>query len=191
MIYSSHYEYGFAIVASQKTSKKISNPHYTPKQSLPTGRRVINAMKPNIHPPTHPVIFVDTSSGAEFVTTSTLSSENTRDIDGVKHFVINVEISSASHPFFTGEERFVDTAGRVDKFKEKLARVEDAAKERVGKKAKREAKIAEKKALEVKKPKKEKKVAPVAPAVEEPVVEVPTAEAPTETTAETPADTEK
>jgi large subunit ribosomal protein L31 len=140
-------------------------------------------MKPNTHPPTHPVIFLDTSSGAEFITTSTLSSDTTRDIDGVTYFVINVEISSASHPFFTGEERFVDTAGRVDKFKEKLARTEDVAKGRVGKKAKREAKIAEKKALEVKKPKKEKKPAPA--------VEAPTADAPTEIATEAPADTEK
>lgn len=151
------------------------------------------SMKANTHPPTHPVIFVDTSSGAEFVTASTLRSDETRDIDGVSHFVINVEISSASHPFFTGEERFVDTAGRVDKFKEKLARVEDAAKERVGKKAKRSAKLAEKKAQEDAKPKKEKK--PKAPK-EAPVADTPEAQpdAPVEAEAgntEAPADTEK
>lgn len=102
-------------------------------------------MKPDIHPTTNPVVFVDSSSGAEFVTTSTLTSEETRDIDGVSHFVIRVEISSASHPFFTGEERFVDTAGRVDKFKEKLERVEKAAAKRKGKKAKAAARAAAKK----------------------------------------------
>lgn len=96
-------------------------------------------MKKDIHPDVHPVVFVDTSCGAEFVTTSTLKSEETRDIDGVSHYVINLEISSASHPFFTGEHRFVDTAGRVDKFKEKMERVKAASESRKGKKAKREA----------------------------------------------------
>lgn len=96
-------------------------------------------MKKDIHPEMHPVVFVDTSCGAEFVTMSTLTSDQTRDIDGVSHFVINLEISSKSHPFFTGEHRFVDTAGRVDKFKEKMERVKAAAAGRKGKKAKRAA----------------------------------------------------
>ncbi|PIR74989.1 MAG: hypothetical protein CO030_05395 [Candidatus Magasanikbacteria bacterium CG_4_9_14_0_2_um_filter_42_11] len=140
-------------------------------------------MKSDIHPSVHPVIFVDTSCGAEFITRSTLKSDDTRDIDGVSHYVINIEISSASHPFFTGEERFVDTAGRVDKFKEKLDRVEAAAKERKGKKAKREAKVALKKQEEKKKApaKKEKPVveAPVeTPEVVETPAEAPVAEVP-------------
>ncbi|OIO20413.1 MAG: hypothetical protein CO029_04155 [Candidatus Magasanikbacteria bacterium CG_4_9_14_0_2_um_filter_41_10] len=121
-------------------------------------------MKTDIHPSVHPVIFVDTSCGAEFITRSTLKSKETRDINGVEHYVINIEISSASHPFFTGEERFVDTAGRVDKFKEKLDRVEAVAKERKGKKAKREAKVALKK-------QEEKERAPAKKA--KPVVEAP------------------
>ena len=99
-------------------------------------------MKKDTHPTINPVIFVDTSCGAEFVTTSTLSSKETRDIDGVSHFVINIEISSQSHPFYTGEHRFVDTAGRVDKFKEKLERVAKAAEGRKGKKAKKAARDA-------------------------------------------------
>ncbi len=114
-------------------------------------------MKPDIHPTTNNVIFVDTSSGAEFVTTSTLSSEETRDINGVPHHVIKIEISSASHPFFTGEERFVDTAGRVDKFKAKLDLVEAAAEKRKGKKAKAAARAAAKKQDETPAPKKAKK----------------------------------
>ena len=101
-------------------------------------------MKKEIHPDVHPVVFVDTSCGAEFVTTSTLKSGETRDIDGVEHYVINLEISSASHPFFTGEHRFVDTAGRVDKFKEKMERVKNAAAGRKGKKAKKAARAAAK-----------------------------------------------
>lgn len=149
-------------------------------------------MKPDIHPKTNPVVFVDSSSGAEFVTTSTLSSEETRDIDGVAHFVIRVEISSASHPFFTGEERFVDTAGRVDKFKAKLERVEAAAQARKGKKAKKAKKAAEKAATEAaKSPKKEKKEAKAekapAPAEEkEEKTEVPAEAAPEAPTPEEP-----
>jgi len=132
-------------------------------------------MKSDIHPAVHPVVFVDTSCGAEFITRSTLKSEETRVIDGVEHFVINIEISSASHPFFTGEERFVDTAGRVDKFKEKMDRVAEAAKGRKGKKAKRAEKMAAKKATE----KPAKKATAKA--------EEPTAEAPAEEVVETPS----
>jgi large subunit ribosomal protein L31 len=93
-------------------------------------------MKKNTHPTIYPVVFVDTSCGAEFISTSTLKGSDTRVIDGVEYSVINVEISSASHPFFTGQHRFVDTAGRVDKFKERLAKVDAAAAARKGKKAK-------------------------------------------------------
>lgn len=73
-------------------------------------------MKPDIHPTLNPVVFVDTSCGAEFVTTSTLKSDDVRMIDGVEHYVVHVEVSSASHPFYTGKQRLVDTTGMVDKF---------------------------------------------------------------------------
>jgi large subunit ribosomal protein L31 len=76
-------------------------------------------MKKGIHPDYHPVVFVDPSVGAEFVTKSTMTSDEKRDIDGVEHYVIRMEISSASHPFYTGKTRFVDTAGRVERFREK------------------------------------------------------------------------
>ncbi len=82
-------------------------------------------MKADIHPTLNPVVFVDTTTGDEFVTTSTLTSEETKKIDGVEHFVIKVEVSSASHPFYTGKQTLVDTAGRVDKFR---ARAEAAEK---------------------------------------------------------------
>ena len=101
-------------------------------------------MKKDTHPTVNPVVFVDTSSNAEFVTTSTLSSEEKRTIDGVEHYVIPVEISSASHPFFTGKQMLVDTARRVEKFQERTAKQEAAAAGRKGKKAKR-AKAAAKK----------------------------------------------
>jgi large subunit ribosomal protein L31 len=76
-------------------------------------------MKKGTHPEYHPVVFVDPSVGAEFVTKSTMTSDEVRDIDGVKHFVVRMEISSASHPFYTGKTRFVDTAGRVERFRAK------------------------------------------------------------------------
>ena len=101
-------------------------------------------MKKDIHPKVHPVVFIDTSAGAEFITTSTLTSEKTREIDGVKHFEINIEISSASHPFFTGKQVFVDTARRVEKFQEKMGKVKAAAAARKGKKAKKAATQAKK-----------------------------------------------
>jgi large subunit ribosomal protein L31 len=76
-------------------------------------------MKKEIHPDYHPVVFVDPSVGAEFVTRSTMTSNELRKIDGVDHYVIRMEISSASHPFYTGKRKFVDTAGRVERFREK------------------------------------------------------------------------
>lgn len=80
-------------------------------------------MKTEIHPKLHPVVFVDTSNNTEFITTSTLTSKETKKIDGVEHYVIKLEISSASHPFYTGKQKLIDTAGKVDKF---MARVKKA-----------------------------------------------------------------
>ena len=76
-------------------------------------------MKDGIHPEYHPVVFVDAGAEAEFVTRSTMKSRETREIDGVEHYVIRLDVSSASHPFFTGRQRFVDAAGRIDKFRSK------------------------------------------------------------------------
>ncbi len=73
-------------------------------------------MKADIHPDYHPVVFLDAGAEFEFVSRSTMKSEETREIDGVDHYVIRLEISSASHPFFTGKQHFVDTAGRIEKF---------------------------------------------------------------------------
>ncbi len=105
-------------------------------------------MKKSTHPQVNNVIFLDTSCGAEFVTTSTLNSDQTRDIDGVKHFILPIEISSASHPFYTGKQILVDTARRVEKFKERadkqagsLTRKGKAVKH-AEKTAKRKAKLA-------------------------------------------------
>lgn len=115
-------------------------------------------MKKDIHPTLYPVVFVDTSCGAEFVTTSTLASEDRRLIDGIEHMVIPIEISSASHPFFTGQHRFVDVSGRVDKFKERLKETEKKAGEHKGKKVRRAARAkAKQKDMETPKKKTGKK----------------------------------
>ena len=74
-------------------------------------------MKPDIHPEYHPVVFVD--GDHEIITRSTATSRKTREIDGVEHYVINVDISAFSHPFYTGKQKLVDTEGRVDRFKKR------------------------------------------------------------------------
>lgn len=79
-------------------------------------------MKAEIHPEYNPVIFLDTGSDTEFVSRSTMKSEEVRNVDGVDHFVIRLEISSASHPFYTGQQRFLDTAGRIEKFQRKYGK---------------------------------------------------------------------
>jgi large subunit ribosomal protein L31 len=71
-------------------------------------------MKDGIHPKTYPVLFVDGDHTWTGISTSKTSS--TKMVDGVEHFVVNLEISAYSHPFYTGQKRLVDTAGRVEKF---------------------------------------------------------------------------
>lgn len=74
-------------------------------------------MKPDIHPDYHPVVFVDGEH--EIVSRSTMTSRETREIDGVEHYVVKVEISAFSHPFYTGKQKLVDTEGRVDRFRKR------------------------------------------------------------------------
>ncbi len=75
-------------------------------------------MKPNIHPEYRPVVFRDTAADFAFLTRSTLTSDKTIEWeDGNTYPVVDVDISSASHPFYTGRSRVVDTAGRVEKFR--------------------------------------------------------------------------
>ena len=71
-------------------------------------------MKEGIHPEYHPVVFVDGEH--EIVTFSTMTSKETREIDGVDHYVVPLDISAHTHPFFTGKEKLMDTEGRVDRF---------------------------------------------------------------------------
>ncbi|TXD33841.1 type B 50S ribosomal protein L31 [Lujinxingia vulgaris] len=71
-------------------------------------------MKSDIHPQYNPVVFVDGEH--EIITRSTMTSKETREIDGVEHYVVPVEISAYSHPFYTGKQKLMDTEGRVDRF---------------------------------------------------------------------------
>jgi len=75
-------------------------------------------MKNEIHPETFPVVFVDGEH--EIITRSTKKSEETREINGVAHYVLPVDISSYTHPFFTGKQRLVDTEGRVERFRRRF-----------------------------------------------------------------------
>ena len=75
-------------------------------------------MKADIHPNYRAVVFQDTAAGFSFLTKSTLGSKETiKWEDGQEYPLIKVEISSASHPFYTGKQKTVDTGGRVDKFR--------------------------------------------------------------------------
>ena len=77
-------------------------------------------MKTDIHPDYNAVVFRDLASGATFLTRSTVSSDKTIELDGVTYPVIDVEISSESHPFYTGKPRIMDSAGRVEKFNQRF-----------------------------------------------------------------------
>ena len=81
------------------------------------------AMKADIHPTYREVVFHDVTSDFKFLTRSTLASKETvKWEDGNEYPLVKVEISSASHPFYTGQNRVVDTAGRIDKFKKRYAK---------------------------------------------------------------------
>jgi large subunit ribosomal protein L31 len=82
-------------------------------------------MKKDIHPKNYrPVIFHDNSSGERFLVSSTINTESTEKwTDGKEYPIAFVDVSSASHPFYTGQEKVMDTAGRVERFK---ARAEKA-----------------------------------------------------------------
>ena len=103
--------------------------------------------KKELHPKDYrAVVFSDEAAGFSFLTKSTAKSDETiKWEDGNEYPLVKIQISSASHPFFTGEEKIIDTEGRVDRFK---ARAERAAKMKAAleNKAKKAAKESEKKA---------------------------------------------
>ncbi|WP_406349926.1 type B 50S ribosomal protein L31 [Streptomyces sp. NBC_00658] len=80
-------------------------------------------MRPGIHPVSRPVVFRDRAADIAILTTSTVDSSRTIEwADGNTYPLIDVEISSASHPFYTGNTRVVDTAGRVERFERRYGR---------------------------------------------------------------------
>ncbi|MET0161862.1 MAG: type B 50S ribosomal protein L31 [Microbacteriaceae bacterium] len=77
-------------------------------------------MKTDIHPDYNYIVFNDLASGEKFLTRSTLTSQKTTEFEGETYPVIDVEISAASHPFYTGKQRIMDSAGRVEKFNQRF-----------------------------------------------------------------------
>ena len=112
-----------------------------PSQCAPKGATLGNVvpnllkralfMKDGIHPEYRPVVFKDDSTGYAFLTRSTVSSDRVIEWeDGTEYPLVKLDISSSSHPFYTGQQRLVDTAGRVERFRrrysQKQEKVEDA-----------------------------------------------------------------
>ena len=97
------------------------------------------------------VVFSDDAANFSFLTKSTAQSEETiKWTDGKEYPLVKIQISSASHPFFTGEEKIIDTEGRVDRFKARAAKAA-ALKGQLGNKAKKAQKEAERKAAKAEK----------------------------------------
>ncbi|MGY1750339.1 type B 50S ribosomal protein L31 [Modestobacter sp. SYSU DS0511] len=76
-------------------------------------------MKDGVHPEYRTVVFRDTASGATYRTRSTIGSDQTIDLDGETLPLVTVDNSAASHPFWTGNQRVLDTAGRVERFNQR------------------------------------------------------------------------
>ena len=77
-------------------------------------------MKKDIHPSNYrEVVFKDMSNDEIFITRSTVASRETIEVDGKEYPLVKLEITSSSHPFFTGKQKLVDTGGRVDRFNRK------------------------------------------------------------------------
>ncbi|MFP8879610.1 MAG: type B 50S ribosomal protein L31 [Myxococcota bacterium] len=79
-------------------------------------------MKADTHPDYHKVLFIDTATGDEWVTRSTVKSKETREVDGEEIPVVKLEISSYSHPFWTGKMREVDADGKIDRFRRRYGK---------------------------------------------------------------------
>lgn len=78
-------------------------------------------MRSGIHPEYRTVVFRDAASGATYRTRSTVAATQTIELDGVTLPLVTVDISAASHPFWTGNQRVLDTAGRVERFHQRYA----------------------------------------------------------------------
>lgn len=80
-------------------------------------------MKEGIHPEYREVVFQDMSNDFKFITRSTIQTRENIEFEGATYPLIKIEVSSESHPFYTGKHKIVDTAGRVDKFRKKFGTV--------------------------------------------------------------------
>ena len=80
-------------------------------------------MKSGIHPTNYPALFID--GDHEWVGVTTRETDETRVVDGIECQVVKLEISAFTHPFYTGQKRIVDTAGRVEKFMRRYGKKED------------------------------------------------------------------
>jgi large subunit ribosomal protein L31 len=78
-------------------------------------------MKEGIHPNYREVLFIDMSNDFKFVTRSTINTRETAEFEGKTYPLAKIEVSSESHPFYTGQQKIMDTAGRVEKFNKKFA----------------------------------------------------------------------
>ena len=124
---------GESLVVSQKSSTfapqktKITLVH-KPSIVLTAGTQArqnhqTKTMKQGIHPDNYrPVVFKDMSNGDMFLSRSTAKTNDTVEFEGETYPLVKLEISSSSHPFYTGKSKLVDTAGRVDKFMSRYAR---------------------------------------------------------------------
>jgi large subunit ribosomal protein L31 len=91
------------------------------RTGLATKRYQGNTMKEGIHPNYREVLFVDMSNDFKFVTRSTINTRETAEFEGKTYPLAKIEVSSESHPFYTGQQKIMDTAGRVEKFNKKFA----------------------------------------------------------------------
>ncbi|NBR82410.1 MAG: type B 50S ribosomal protein L31 [Flavobacteriia bacterium] len=80
-------------------------------------------MRKDIHPDNYRLcVFKDMGTGDQFITRSCANTRDTVEVDGVEYPLVKMEISGYSHPFYTGKKKLVDTAGRVDKFRNRYAK---------------------------------------------------------------------
>ncbi|MAJ60965.1 MAG: 50S ribosomal protein L31 [bacterium TMED88] len=79
-------------------------------------------MKPEIHPDYHEVLFHDSATGEEWISRSTMTSKETREVDGKELPLVRLEISAVSHPFWTGKVRELDADGKIDRFRKRYGK---------------------------------------------------------------------
>ena len=94
------------------------------------GRKTFSTMQKGIHPENYRLVaFKDMSNEEVFLTKSTADAKETLEVDGVEYPLVKLEISRTSHPFYTGKSKLLDTAGRIDKFKNKYKKFAKPAPE--------------------------------------------------------------